>query len=111
MKFSKTLIYLVDFVLGIAELFILFRIILKLFGASTQAPFVNWIYETSKGLIWPFLGMFPAPTLEGGFIIEFSSIFALLVYAIVGYLIIELIEFISFNSSKYRITRTVTTED
>ena len=108
MKVSRILIYLVEFVLAVVELFIAFRIILKLFGANTSTPFVNWIYETSRALVAPFLGMFPAPVLEGGFVIEFSSIFALVVYAILGYLVIELLEFVSFNSTKYRVVRTNT---
>jgi len=104
-SFSRALIYTIDFVLGIAELFIVARIILKLFGANPQAPFVIWVYEISKSLISPFLGMFPSPVLEGGFVIEFSAIFALIVYAVVGYLIIELLEYVSYHAPSYRVVK------
>lgn len=107
---SRFLVYAINFVLAFVELFIVLRIILKLFGANPEAPFVSWVYETSRGLVAPFLGMFPAPTLTGGFVIEFSSIFALIVYAVFGYLLVELIEYVSFNSDNYRVSRTVVTK-
>lgn len=83
--------FLVNGIASLVELLISLRIILKLFGASTTAPFVRWTYETTNPLLEPFLGMFPSPNLEGGFVIEFSAIFALLVYAFVGYLLLEVI--------------------
>lgn len=80
---------LVRFVIGLVELLISLRIILKLFGASTSAPFVQWVYETSYPLIAPFAGMFPAPQISGLFVIEFSAVFALVVYMFVGYFLTE----------------------
>jgi uncharacterized protein YggT (Ycf19 family) len=82
---------LINFILNLIEGLLMLRIILKLFGASTRAPFVTWVYETTQPLLGPFLGMFPSPLLTGGFIIEFSSLFALIVYAFVGYLAVELV--------------------
>ena len=82
---------LVSFIEGV----IVLRIILKLMGASTVAPFVRWVYETSKPLLYPFEGMFPSSQVGGiPFTIEFSALFALFVYVFVGYLIQEVLEFI-----------------
>ncbi len=106
-SFADFLVYLIEIIIGIVEFLVLLRIILKLFAANPNTPFVAWVYETTRGLIWPFLGMFPAPTLDNGFVIEFSAIFALIVYAIVGYFITELIRYISFNSGRYRVVREV----
>lgn len=78
---------LTNAILGIIEFLLGFRIILKLFGASASAPFVKWIYETTQPLLFPFIGAFPSPRIEGGLIIEFSSLFALIVFAFAGYLI------------------------
>lgn len=82
---------LVNGIISLVELLISLRIILKLFGASTSAPFVRWAYETSAPLLEPFIGMFPSPNLSGGFVLEFSAIFGLLVYAFVGYALLELL--------------------
>lgn len=83
---------LVNGCMGLVELLISLRIILKLFGASTAAPFVQWVYETTAPLLQPFLGMFPSPNLTGGFVLEFSAIFGLMVYAFIGYLLLEVLD-------------------
>jgi len=88
---SKIINSLINLVANVVELFLLLRIILKLFAASPRAPFVYWVYETTEPLLAPFMGMFPASKITGSFIIEFSSIFALVVYAFLAYLIREVL--------------------
>lgn len=83
--------YLINIIIGIAQFFLGIRIILKLFGASATAPFVQWIYTTSDSLLYPFEGIFPTTTLDGRFIIEFSALFALIIYTLVGYFLIQLL--------------------
>jgi uncharacterized protein YggT (Ycf19 family) len=88
----KLLSLAIHVVTTVVEGFLSLRIILKLFGASTSAPFVRWIYETSEPLLTPFIGMFPSPKLTGGFVIEFSALFALTFYAFISYLAIEILD-------------------
>ncbi len=76
------------------------RIILRLFGASTAAPFVAWLYDNTNGLLAPFRGMFPNEPVSGNFVIEFSSLFALLFYAFIGYLIIEALATLNYYSAR-----------
>lgn len=95
MKFSippQFIVILVNGVTSLIEGILGLRIILKLFDASTIAPFVRWVYETTDPLLTPFSGMFPAPKLTGGFIIEFSALFAITIYAVIGYLAAEIVE-------------------
>lgn len=68
------------------------RILLKFFGANPLTPFVVWVYETSKPLLTPFEGIFPSATARGGFTLEVSALFALLVYAFLGYVVVETLE-------------------
>ena len=84
---QRYILTLTDTVIGILEFLISLRILLKLLGASTAAPFVNWVYETSRPLLTPFEGMFPSSTLIGGMTLEASALFALLVYAFLGFLL------------------------
>lgn len=86
----RFLVSIINFVFGIIAALIGLRIILRLFGASPAAPFVDWVFDTSQPLIAPFQGMFPSPVIEGQFVIEFSSLFALVIYAFVGYLLTDL---------------------
>jgi uncharacterized protein YggT (Ycf19 family) len=76
------------------------RIVLKLFGASTNATFVRWVYETTDPLLTPFIGMFPSPTLTDGVVIEFSSLFALMAYAFIGYILIEIMNTLIYQSNQ-----------
>lgn len=102
---ATLIINLINVVIGVIEAFIGLRIILKLTSASAEAPFVSWIYETSRGLIWPFAGMFPSPVLEGGAIVEFNALIALLVYAFIGYLLMELVSFVDHYSTTHYHTK------
>ncbi len=90
------LLSLLNLIVSIVSTFLSLRLILKLFGASEVAPFVRWVYETTRPLIYPFQNMFPSPELTGGFVIEFSVLFALLAYMFLGYLFEEAIAAIGF---------------
>ena len=78
--------------MGIIEALIGMRILLKFLGAGQGAPFVRWVYETTQPLLRPFVGMFPTPGIQGGFVLEFSALFAIVAYAVGGYLLIEVIQ-------------------
>lgn len=90
-RFLVSLAYMIT---SLIQVLLGVRIVLKLFGARPAAPFVHWVYSTSEPLLTPFMGMFPSPNLRGSFVIEFSSLFALLIYAFLGYLIVDVIELI-----------------
>lgn len=81
----------IDVIVLIVEVALGLRLILKLFGANPQAGFVAWVYETTLPLLAPFMGAFPSPTIEGGFVLEFTTLFAMIIYALVAYLIQELL--------------------
>lgn len=78
-----------DIFFAFVETVIGLRIILKFLDASTSAQFVMWVYQTSKPLLAPFEGMFPSPITNGRFMLEISSLFALLAYGFLGYIIQE----------------------
>lgn len=89
---GRVLIYFTYALVSIAELLLLTRIILRLFGANPIAPFVQWIYETTDTLLSPFRGIFPTTTISQNFVIDFSTLFAVLVYGFFAYLISILID-------------------
>lgn len=109
MHASRFIIYLINAIFSIIEILIAVRIILRLFGANPAAGFVQWIYATTQPLLAPFVGMFPSPALEGGFVIEFSAVFGLLVYAFIGYLLTEIIAELTYYSLRRKVI--YTTED
>lgn len=82
---------IVNFMLAVVGVLLGLRFVLKLFGANAENGFVNWVYEVSGEILGPFRGIFPSANVEG-FVIEFSTIFALMVYAIIGMLAYYLID-------------------
>lgn len=71
-------------VLGIVEVIIGLRVLLKLIGANPQSPFASLVYNLSAMLLVPFAGLVGTPT-AGGMILEISSIIAMLVYALLAW--------------------------
>lgn len=67
------------------------RFVLKLFGANANNGFVDWVYEMSAVLLEPFRGIFSSRVFENQYVLEFSTLFAMLVYALLGLLIVWLI--------------------
>lgn len=86
--------YLINFVIGLVVAILGLRFILRLFGASASVPFVSWVYNTSSDLMAPFAGIFPTATVSPGFAIDFSALFAMIVYAIIGYLLKLLVDYV-----------------
>jgi uncharacterized protein YggT (Ycf19 family) len=78
-------------VLGIVELFLGLRFVLRLFGANPAAPFAQFVYASSAPLLEPFRNIFPVAVIEPGSAMEFSTLFAMIVYALFAYLVIELV--------------------
>jgi len=100
MNYSSIITRLVNAIVGIVQVFLGLRLVVKLFGANPSAGFVSWLYATTDPLLPPFEGMFPSPVLEGGFVVEFSALFAILIYAIFAWLVIELIEIVDVASDR-----------
>ena len=77
-------------VVGLIEALIAIRFVLKVLGANPDAGFASFIYNVTYPLILPFVGMFGTPQ-AGGSVLELHSITALIVYALVGWLIAKVL--------------------
>lgn len=85
--------------IGIIQFLLGLRLVLVLLEANPSAQFVAWVYSITDTLAGPFLGAFPILNL-GGFMIEISIIFAMIGYAIIGWLIMRVVSLIT--ASLYR---------
>lgn len=72
------------YILGIIEVMLAFRVMLKLLGASTTSGFTSFIYAISGPFALPFSGIFRTNGLSG-MIFEWSTLVAMAVYAVVAY--------------------------
>lgn len=76
-------------VIGLVEIILVFRFILRLLNASPASEIVSWVLVNSAPFLRPFAFAFTPLILPGGFVIEFSTLFAIFAYAVIGYVIRE----------------------
>lgn len=86
-KKTGQLIWLFALVL---EILIAFRIFLKAIAANPQAGFAKFVYGVTKPFLAPFAGLISNPSISES-VLEFSSFIALVVYALLFWLIIHVI--------------------
>jgi hypothetical protein len=91
MRLRETTISLLNVFIGAVEGILGLRFLLKLFGANSGNNFVSWIYSMSDGLLDPFRGIFPARVLENRYVLEFTTLFAMLMYGLIALLIMAAI--------------------
>lgn len=77
-------------ILGIIEVLLAFRFILKLLGANPAAGFTNFIYDVTYIFAAPFLAVFRSTQIVQGSIFEWTTLLAMLVYWVIALGIIKL---------------------
>lgn len=81
---------LVHYVVSLIQLLLGVRLFLRIAGANPSNVFAAYTYELSSVFLVPFRGLFPGTTIEGS-VFEWSTLFAMAVYAIAGYALIQLV--------------------
>jgi uncharacterized protein YggT (Ycf19 family) len=79
------------FLIGLITALIAIRFLLKALGASSQAQFVAFVYGVTGPLVAPFQGIFPT-SAQGYYILEPSSLIAIVIYLLIGWAIVTLIK-------------------
>jgi len=79
------------YLLTVVEILLAFRMTLKALGANPLSGFTNLVYALSNPFAIPFQGILPSSVM-GTSVIEWSTIIAALVYAVIAYGIIYLIQ-------------------
>ena len=82
---AKQIIY---YLLGLIEVLLILRFLLKLFGANAAAGFTAFIYTVSGVFAKPFLFVFGISQAQGS-VFEWSTLLAMAVYALVAWLIVR----------------------
>ncbi len=78
------------YLLGVLEVLLAFRFVLKLMGANPFAGFSSFIYGITYVFTAPFLSVFRITRIEGS-IFEWTTLLAMLVYWIAALGIIKLL--------------------
>ena len=87
------------YILGVIEVLLAFRIILKLLGANVQSGFTSFIYGISSPFALPFAGILGI-TGFSEMVFEWSTLIAMVVYAIITYGIVQLLQIVKPTNPK-----------
>ena len=85
----RILRFFINFVVGIIELLLTFRLIFKFLVVNTGTPFVSWLYNVTAPLVAPFAKILPNWKVSG-FVVDFATVAAIIVFALAGSLLLLL---------------------
>ena len=80
-------INIVYFLFGVLGVVLFLRVILHLLGANAENGFANFIYGLSTPFVSLFGSLLQNPSLSTTAVLEVTTIIAIIVYAILGWLI------------------------
>lgn len=92
LRLSRKIVY---YLAGVLEALFAFRLIFKLLGANPGSTFVSIIYTISETFLAPFSGVFRTAVnkgIETKSVLEPATIIAMIVYALIAYGVVRLIE-------------------
>lgn len=110
--FSFKVTQLIWLLLGILEALIALRIGLMLIGANPNSPIVALIYGLTYLILFPFTGLINSPTAGSSMVFELSSMFAMLIYALIAWAVERVVWLIFYRprGSVVGVTETTTSE-
>ncbi len=77
------------YILGLVEILMGFRFVLKLLGANAGAGFTSFVYGVTQPLATPFLSVFGVTRVEGS-VLEWTTLLAMAVYWLIAWGIAKL---------------------
>jgi hypothetical protein len=86
------------YVTGVVQVLLAIRFIFKMLGANTVG-FVEFAYSITDPLAVPFIGIFNVST-SGKYIIEWSTIIAMIVYFLIAHGIVKLLKILILQEGK-----------
>lgn len=101
---SHRLVQAIWLLFGIVEGLLAIRFVLRLLGANENAGFADLIYSASAPFVAPFNDLFANPA-SGGSVLELTTLTAIVVYMLLGWLIAKVIWLLAGESRSE--TRTV----
>ena len=97
------------YLLGLLNILLGFRFILKLLAANSSAGFTNFIYTLSYPFASPFLNVFRVSRVEGS-IFEWTTLLAMAVYSLIAWGIVKIF-FMSKTVSTHEAAKKLNEED
>jgi hypothetical protein len=109
-QFTFKATQLVWLMFGLLEGLLALRLFLKLIGANAASPFAGLLYSFTDLFLMPFAGIVGTPA-AGSLVLEISTFIAMVVYALVAWVIERLVWVLFYRARTTDInTQTTTTE-
>ena len=107
-QFTFQATQLVWLLFGLLEGLLVLRLFLKLIGANAENSFANLLYNVTNLFLVPFAGLTATPA-AGGMVLELSTLIAIVVYALVAWLVERLVWILFYRTTTAVSTQTTTT--
>ena len=102
MRFARWFVWFVWAYFTFVVVVLTMSFFLLLFNADPDVGFVAWVYRSADRAMEPFRGIFPTETAGNGSVIDFSILFAMIVYGIIASLISALVSFLDRKIAEER---------
>lgn len=79
------------------------RVVLRLIGANTANIFTAFVYQVSDLFLWPFRSIIADPSFQN-MTLEVTSIIAMLVYALLGWILVRMIWVVFYSPPTSEVT-------
>ena len=89
---------------GLLQAILGLRFLLKLIAANPNSPFADFIYQFSDMFLWPFQALTISPSTPQGVVLEIPTLIAMVIYAILTWAVVRLIELILIPSTREKVT-------
>jgi uncharacterized membrane protein len=93
-------------ILGLIEILLGLRFVLKLIGANADSGFAMFLYGVTRPFVGPFIGLIDTPA-SGAIILEVTTLIAMAIYALVFWGIVRVIQIASDRPSARTVSRSV----
>ena len=94
---------LVWLIFGLIDALIAIRIFLKLIAANPNSGFAIFVYGITAPFVAPFVGLTITPSADG-VVFEISSLIAIVVYALIGWIIVKLMWVLLYREPTRRVS-------
>lgn len=84
----------ISFIVAVIAILIAIRLVLKLLAANTESSFTSLVYGVTNPLVAPFQNIFGTPAAGNGAVFEVSSLLAIAIYLLVGWLLTRLVQLV-----------------
>ena len=83
------------FIFGLINSLIAIRFVFRLLGARPANDFASLIYDVTYPFVAPFIGLFGREPSFNRSVVEYSSLVAIIVYALLAYMLVRLLDLFS----------------